>query len=285
MPQKFCYPTFRCCRILRLPLAVLILTLPVGAADVAPAPTPEPIPASTPPATDPSTTPPAEKSPAPATTPAPASPPAPDAPLPPPAVRPFETRPDQAAREGAVELSDGKKMRGHLALTEGKTIRLFDLQSKTYHDLTFDALKQIEVRVEFEKKEEEWSFKEGGNDEKIFTGNFYIDRRYQVRCTPLAGPAVTGYVLGTVFYLTTEENGKPVKRRFFLHKDERGENKQDAKDIVYVKKVEFDTPASTVPAPGSAPAAPAATQPEPSSTPSTPPGTSATPAPKDPAQP
>lgn len=68
-----------------------------------------------------------------------------------------------------------------------------------------------------------------------------------MKFTFLDGTAANGYVLGTVFYCAGAD-GK--KQKFFLHKDERGENKQAAQDLVYVKSVVFDSaakPAATAP--------------------------------------
>ena len=207
---------------------------PVAPVTVAPAPAPA-IPAPT------------------APVPAPAA--ATDAEVPPPEVKPFDTGKVTAFRTGTVELSNGEKLKGRLALTEGRTVRLFEIKTNSYTDVTFDKVQKIEVKVEYEKTQEEWAFKEGGNDEKILTGKHYIDRRYQVRFTLLDGKTATGYVLGTVFYLTDEKN---TKHRYFLHKDERGDVGQEAKDLIYVSVVTFDAPPPSTPA---ATATPPATPP------------------------
>ncbi|MGH7143507.1 MAG: hypothetical protein ACREJ2_05150 [Planctomycetota bacterium] len=214
-------------------------------------PTPAPAPAPAPPATPPTAPGPSSKPSAPAPTPAP------DAgvtTIAPPAISPFDSHQAGPVCTGTVHLSDGTSLHGQLALTEGTTLRLLEIDTNRYHDISFDGLAQFEVRPEFEKIDKEWSFKEGGNDEKIYTGNWYVDRRYQIRFTYRDGTVLTGYVLGTVFYLT-DAAGK--QHRYFLHKDEHGDNKVPAKDVIYVTKVLFDAPPSA----GSSPPAPAQRQP------------------------
>lgn len=264
-------PGSRPLRAVTLALAILCAAGRLSAAEPAPAdptPAPTPLPAirpePSPPATGPAATPAPDQ---PAAEPEPTPPPPTPAPgrLPPPAIRPFARQNDTATtpqRTGAVTLSNGKIVRGRLHLTPDKPIRLLDLTTKKYRDITFESLTRIDVSIEFEKKQEEWSFKEGGNDEKIYSGNFYFDRRYQVQFTFADGASVKGYVLGTVFYLTDDQH---KQQRFFLHKDERGENKQEPKDLIYVQSVVFDPPAKP-------PADPPQTQSEaPAKTPSPPP--------------
>jgi hypothetical protein len=94
--------------------------------------------------------------------------------------------------------------------------------------------------VESEKVEKEWRFKEAGNDEKLYTGRTYVDRKLRTTVTLADGKTrIAGQVKGTVLYVETREG---EKRKFFLYHDQSGAVGQTAEQVVYIKSVVLEAP-------------------------------------------
>jgi len=155
-------------------------------------------------------------------------------------VPPFEKKATaRHGMQGEVDLSDGTVVLGDISFTPGKKLALFVTAEKKYKKFYADEIVSLEVSVEKEwmAKVEKW--KEGGSDEKVYTGEEYPCHRYSVTVTNKKAKAVSGYVNGAVVYVKTEKK----THKFFIRKNAKGTVGQKTSDIIYMTKLQALTPA------------------------------------------
>jgi len=142
---------------------------------------------------------------------------------------------DDQSRPGVITLSDGSKVKGKIATTQDKPIRIWVEKEKDYEDVPFDQIESAEVNVLWERDEKEWNFKETGSDIKVYSGKTYPARQTQYTFTLTDGTVIKGDVVAPL-YVTTED-GK--SKTYVLYKRDKGEIGQTLKDRPYVKSVSF----------------------------------------------
>lgn len=157
-------------------------------------------------------------------------------------VSPFAPNAQEAprtdGRKGTLELSNGKSFPGQITLTLGEKLEIFVEKAKRFESFALNELARIEVSVEHETQEKEWRWKEGGSDEKVFTGRTYVDRKYLMKLTLADGKAVvSGHVKGAPIFVKGVD-GKNL--RFILRHDQAGEMGQKPEEVVYVKAIIFE---------------------------------------------
>jgi hypothetical protein len=156
---------------------------------------------------------------------------------------------------GAVELSDGARVEGGLSLTAGKALELFDTDAREWREVTLEELAELRAEVRSERLEREWRWKEGGSDEKVYTGRAYPRRWLDHVVLLRDGTGFRGHLRGTILYVEVrrDEREKPTpgekgaestgpeprerRRRFILRQYERGRLGETLDDLVYVKRV------------------------------------------------
>jgi len=157
-----------------------------------------------------------------------------------PAANPFGAGPAGVSRQdgvpGYIELSNGLKVPGYIYTTRAKRLKIFNLKREMYEYVPVPALKRIETIIEWERVDPEWRFKEAGNPEKVYTGRKYPVRMHGWRLTLRNDHVIEGHILGQPLYV--EHNGKA--EAFILHKRDKGPIGTDLKDLIYIKRVEFD---------------------------------------------
>jgi hypothetical protein len=160
----------------------------------------------------------------------------PDITPPPAAVAPLknDNAPD-LGRPGTIEMSDGTKIKGKIATTAEKPIRIWVEAEKQYEDVPIDQIDSAEVKVLWERDEKEWNFKESGSDVKVYSGRTYPARQVQYKFTLTDGTTIEGDVVAPL-YVTTDD-GK--SKTYVLYKRDKGEIGQTLKDRPYVKMVTF----------------------------------------------
>jgi len=141
---------------------------------------------------------------------------------------------DPTVRHGVLLLSNGEKIRGKFATTQGKPLRIYD-EHEVFRDVPFELVKSAEAKVLWERDEREWHFKESGSDIKEYSGKTYPAREMQYTLTLANGQTVTGAIVAPL-YLQTHDG----PYAFVLHKRDKGEPGQTLKQLVYVQKVDFD---------------------------------------------
>jgi hypothetical protein len=142
---------------------------------------------------------------------------------------------DDQSRPGVITMSDGTKVKGKIATTQDKPIRIWVEKEKDYEDVPFDQIESAEVDVLWERDEKEWNFKETGSDIKVYSGKTYPARQTQYTFTLTDGTVIKGDVVAPL-YVTTED-GK--SKTYVLYKRDKGEIGQTLKDRPYVKSVSF----------------------------------------------
>ncbi len=142
------------------------------------------------------------------------------------------------ALAGVVEYSNGRMLPGHIWTPSGKAWRIYELASKQFRDIPLDVVKRIDAVVEWERMEDDWRWKEGGMDVKIYTGKQYPNRMTTYRFTLLDDREIIGNI-AQMFFL---ELGGEVARAT-LHKRQQGKIGQSLDDLPYVRTVVFDAKA------------------------------------------
>jgi hypothetical protein len=142
---------------------------------------------------------------------------------------------DDQSRAGQITLSNGTKLKGKIATTQDKPVRVWVEKEKDYEDIPFDQIDKVEASVVWEREEKEWNFKESGSDIKVFSGRTYPARQTQYSFTLTDGTVIKGDVVAPL-YVTTDD-GKT--KTFVLYKRDKGEIGQTLKDRPYVKSVTF----------------------------------------------
>ena len=137
------------------------------------------------------------------------------------------------AREGTIELSDGKTIRGRIATTAEKPVRVWVEAEKQYEDIPFSMIKTIEASVVWERDEREWRFKASGSDVKEYSGKTYPARETSYKITLSDGQTFEGGVVAPLY--VTDADG--ATKTYVLHKRDKGEVGQTLGQLVYVKRV------------------------------------------------
>jgi hypothetical protein len=150
-------------------------------------------------------------------------------------ISPFAEKSNLESRRGILLLNTGQKISGQIWTTREKPLRLWDEKDKKYRDIPLSALKSLEAIILWERDEKEWHFKESGSDIKEFSGKTYPARELQYHLTLQNGQTLAG---GLVAPLYVSSNDKSLT--FILNKRQKGDVGKTLKDLVYVKRVEFD---------------------------------------------
>lgn len=138
-------------------------------------------------------------------------------------------------RPGELVMSDGTTIKGKIATTPEKPIRVWVEKEKDYEDLPIDQIASAEATVVWERDEKEWNFKESGSDIKVYSGKTYPARQTQYKFTLTDGTVIEGDVAAPL-YVTTDD-GKTAT--YVLYKRDKGKIGQRLKDLPYVKSVTF----------------------------------------------
>jgi hypothetical protein len=165
----------------------------------------------------------------------------------PPAINPFGEKPTvrEDALPGYVELSDGSIHPGRLYLTRDKLLQINDEQAQRQREVPLSAVTQIDCAVKREWMEQEWRFKEAGNDEKVFTGRVYPAREYIHTITLRDKRTISGGLSGIVYLqpleyspgVVREDQARLPPQRYVLNKRQKGKIGEALKSLVYVKLI------------------------------------------------
>jgi len=158
----------------------------------------------------------------------------------PPASQPVSplVAPDRAeARSAVITLSDGSTLRGTVATTPDKPIRIWDEKAEVYRDVPFRLIKSLEAHVLWERDEPEWRFIDSGSDIKEQTGRTYPARELEYTATLLNGQQIRGGIVAPLYFESSEDN---ERRTLVLHKRQKGEAGQTLEELVYVLKAELE---------------------------------------------
>lgn len=153
----------------------------------------------------------------------------------PPAVNPFgrgQTVRDDAI-PGYVELSDDTILPGHIHLTRDKRLKISDRTLKRQREIPLRTIKQVECRVEKEWMQRQWRFRENADSEKVYTGESYPTRIYVHTVTLTDGREIQGDLAGVVYL----ERGGHEKKKFVLHKRDKGPLGGHFDSLVYVRRI------------------------------------------------
>ncbi len=96
---------------------------------------------------------------------------------------PFGEQVNPEARKGIITLSSGRAIKGQIATTREKPIRIWDDKDKVYRDVPLTLVKTMEAEIVWERDEKEFHFKESGSDIKEFTGKSYPARELVYKVT------------------------------------------------------------------------------------------------------
>lgn len=161
----------------------------------------------------------------------------------PPTINPFgqSSAEREDAAPGVVELSDGTVHAGLVYLTRDKRLQIYDRQLQRQREIPLHAITKVECSIKWEELKKQWRFKEGANDEKIYTGRSYPAREYLYTITLNDGRTITG-PLSALVYLKPEPNDADQQppeepKRFLLSKRSKGNLGQDLKSLIYVKRI------------------------------------------------
>jgi hypothetical protein len=147
---------------------------------------------------------------------------------------PFGEKANPEARKGIITLNTGRTLKGQIATTREKPIRIWDDKDKEYRDVPMTLIKSMEAQVLWERQEKEWHFKASGSDIKEYTGKSYPARELVYKVTLLNGQVITGGIVAPLYISAGEKQELHV-----LNKRQKGEVGQTLKDLAYVKTVEL----------------------------------------------
>jgi len=172
---------------------------------------------------------------------------------PPPFKQSFPKRRD--ARPGWVATSDGRVLVGQLFTTRGKPVTIYDRAEKKYFRFEWDEVARFDIAVEKNILEQDWRWKEGGSDVKVYTDLWYVWHKYLTTLTLKNGEMYVGDLTAPI-YVRPERIGRtvdkddepvleysepetPTEERFVLHRRAKGEKaaKDKAAPPVYLLKV------------------------------------------------
>jgi hypothetical protein len=136
-------------------------------------------------------------------------------------------------RDAEVVMSDGRTVAGQIAFVNDQLILHNEAQQKKY-TIRLGDMKQFETLIEKEAMEKQWFFKEDGRDEKVYSGEVYPARYFNVRVTFGDGRTLEGHIISTMALLKV---GDAAPERFILRPQMEGKVSQKLEDLVYVKRI------------------------------------------------
>jgi hypothetical protein len=139
------------------------------------------------------------------------------------------------ARMGTIILSNKERIHAELSTTREKPIRVWDEQAKEYHDVPFALIKSLEAQILWERDEKEWHFKESGSDVKEYSGKTYPARELLYVVELINGQKITGGIVSPLY-----ASGGETTVTYVLNKRQKGDIGKMLKELVYVRRVEFD---------------------------------------------
>jgi len=158
---------------------------------------------------------------------------------PPPASRPVSPfqapQQDPETRRGTVTLSTGQVIKGPIATTREKPIRVWDAAEKEYRDVPLSLIRTLEANVLWERDEKEWHFIESGSDIKEYSGKTYPARELQYTVTLLNGQTITGGIVAPLYV-----GNRGEQQTLVLHKRQKGPIGQKLTDLAYVQRVDLE---------------------------------------------
>ncbi|MFO7907210.1 MAG: hypothetical protein ACQESR_25115 [Planctomycetota bacterium] len=155
----------------------------------------------------------------------------------PPAINPFgggQSVPEDAI-PGYVELSDDTILPGHIYLTRDKRLKVADRKLERQREIPLRKIKQVRCRVEKEWRQKQWRFRGSANSEKVYTGQSYPARIYVHTVTLTDGREIEGDLAGVIYL----ERAGREKKKFVLHKRDKGPVGADFESLVYVRRVKL----------------------------------------------
>jgi hypothetical protein len=156
-------------------------------------------------------------------------------PAPPAPIKPAGGDKAEHERWGYVILSSGERIDGLVSTTRAKPIRIFDRKKSSDRDIPWAKIESIEQIPDEEWFEQEWRWKEGGSDEKVFTDRYYGAAKYRTDLTLKDGEKIVGDAVAPVFVKAGEK--RHLLTLYKRLKSEQPALKKDLPPLVYIKKL------------------------------------------------
>ena len=160
-----------------------------------------------------------------------------------------------AARvRGTIELSDGTREEGRLWLTADLSLVFFDTGAKKWREVALEEISRVDASPRAQELDREWRWKEGGSDEKVYTGRTRPRRWLDHEVSLKDGTSFTGRIKGTVIFIEIQagpeaekkgagaNNPRPVKKRYFIRQHQRGDWGDGLEDLLYIKSIVIREP-------------------------------------------
>lgn len=142
------------------------------------------------------------------------------------------------ARDAIVVLNDGTQLRGKVWTTLETPLRVWVDETKTYRDVQLAEIKRLDVHILSEAMEDDWRWLKEGSDKKIFSGKKYPNVELAYKMTLANDQTIEGGVVAPIYLLAKD---KPYS--LALYKKYKGKLDETLKDLVYIRSVEFTSPA------------------------------------------
>lgn len=139
------------------------------------------------------------------------------------------------SRWGYAILSDDTRHDGLVGTTRDKPIRIYDRAKSAFRDIAFDKIESIEQAPDRAWLEQEWRWREGGSDEKIFTGRFYRAAEFRTILHLKTGEQITGDAVAPILVKAGD-----TLFRLELHKRFKSDQpapKDELKPLLYIRKL------------------------------------------------
>ncbi|MFP4026323.1 MAG: hypothetical protein ACLFWL_00840 [Candidatus Brocadiia bacterium] len=144
-------------------------------------------------------------------------------------------KPKRIWRPATVEFSNGQKAVGKIHITNNQMKVFLDSKDR-YYNVPVKALKRIDVVIEKQHMDKKWIFREDGRDEKVYTGEVYPIRRFQVRATFGNDKKVQGPPLARMVVFEDREGNR---RRLAIKRKMQGKVGEKLENLVYPKSIAF----------------------------------------------
>jgi hypothetical protein len=139
---------------------------------------------------------------------------------------------------GTITLSDGTVLEGAIRTTVGKPLRLFETSGQRRLDLRLPDIHRITVHVVHEEQHRVWRWVEDGSREKVYTGETYPKREYEVEVVLRNGLVHRGHMVAVLYVY--EEGRKKPRKVILKQKEQHGQVGKKRTDLVYVGSVQID---------------------------------------------
>ena len=150
---------------------------------------------------------------------------------------PFGPRALPPGQVGTIKLSDGTLLAGYIHLKGKEAFRIFDRDEEKWIEMPLKYVLAIKARILEEHDEREWCWREGGLNDKVYTGRGYVWRKYAHTFEIADGTKINADASGALYIRLL---GEKRSRRHIFHMRQKSKMGEGAETLSYMTEIRLE---------------------------------------------